>query len=254
LLKYKPKKIICVSKAIAEFYLPIGDEKTVVLYVASNVYKDLANVTYHHIASKRAEYGIRPTDVVIGYMGRLVAEKGPEDVVDAVLALLPDYPKIHCLIVGTGKNQMHTVEDQIIHTVQASQYADRIHLVGYQTDQALYYALFDIFVLATRDHEPFATSVVQAMMAGATVVGTNAGGTPELVRQGQTGLLYQPGDVVALTGALQQLLDDPERAKVLAEEGKRVVLADYKESQLARRAETIYLQAMGEKPMKEVGA
>lgn len=243
-LRYHPRKIICVSEAIADFYMPAGDKKATVLYVSSNLYKDLAKVTYHQVATKRAEYGIKPRDVVIGYMGRLVEEKGPEDVLDAVIALLPQYPKLHCVVVGTGKGQMHDVEDRIRDKVVASDYADRIHLTGYQSDQALFYSLFDIFVLATRDFEAFATGIVQAMMAGATVVGTNVGGTPELVRQGQTGVLYSPGDTAALTGALQQLLDNPDMAKVLAEEGKRVVMADFKEEQLARKAEAIYLQTI----------
>lgn len=242
-LQVLPKKIFCVSHAVADFYMKPGHPKVAVLYVANNLYKELPNLSQSQIDAEKRKYGLTPDDVVLGFMGRLVAEKGPEDVVEAVLRLSKQYPRLKLLIVGTGRSQEHDVEEKLHNIVtQQSWASSAISFAGFQQNQALYYSMMDIFVLSTRDHEGFATSVVQAMMARTTVIGTNAGGTPELVVDGQTGLLYPPGDVGGLTGAIQKLLDDPLLASSLAQAGQARVLQYHTEEQLARQAEALYAQ------------
>jgi glycosyltransferase involved in cell wall biosynthesis len=244
LMVFVPRKIIFVSRSVAEFYLPVGHPKATVLYVASDLYKQLAAVSSAQINQERHKYNIGPQDIVIGFMGRLVAEKGAQDVVAAVASLLAGYPQLKLLIVGSGRGQMHDIEAELRQSV-TDQHLDRsIYFAGYQTDQALYYSLFSLFVLATRDREPFATSVVQAMMAGTVVIGTAAGGTPELVRDGQTGLLYPPAKVEALANAIRRLIDEPELAARLAQAGQQYVLQYPTEERLARQAEQLYMEVL----------
>jgi glycosyltransferase involved in cell wall biosynthesis len=242
-LRSKPKKVIYVSKAVRDFYVSAEDPQAVVLYVASNLYKQLAAITSQHIASQLGIYDLTGHQV-IGFMGRLVAEKGPEDVVAAMMMLTKEYPNVRLLLVGTGKNQQHDVETSLHQLVKQQRLEQVVLFAGYQADEALYYSLFDIFVLATRDGEPFATSVVQALMAGAAVVGTNIGGTPELIEDGHTGLLYSPGNVVALAKAIRKLLDQPQLMASLARDGQKRVLQYHREEQLARQAEAVYLDVL----------
>lgn len=245
LLQFVPKKIIAVSKAVVEQYMSLTDPKAAVLYVASNIYQQLPTISKDQIMSERQKYGFKDGDIVVGFMGRLVAEKGAQDLLAAVAELSKNQPKLRLLIVGTGQGQEHDIEAQLHQVVYERGLQEIVQFAGYQINQALYYSLFDIFVLATRDREPYATSVVQAMMANLPVIGTNAGGTPELVVDQQTGLLYAPGDVTALCAAIELLITDQTLAESLAKTGQQQVLQYNTEEVVTGQAEIIYQQVTG---------
>jgi glycosyltransferase involved in cell wall biosynthesis len=245
LLQRLPRRIIYVSQAVRDHYDGEDDPRSLVWHVASDMYSRLPGVSAQAIAAERAKYGFTARDTVVGFMGRLVAEKGPEDQVEAVGALSGEFPQLAALLVGTGRGQPNDVESQLHDLVSAEGLESRIRFAGYQQDEALYYSLFDIFVLATRDREPYATSVVQAMMAGKPVIGTRAGGTPEIIEDGVTGLLYPPGNVESLSAAIRRLLTEPELGPRLASAGRDRVMRNNLEEQLARKAEALYRELSG---------
>jgi glycosyltransferase involved in cell wall biosynthesis len=235
-----PTRVIFVSRAVAATYGALHERKSVVFHVASSLYQELP-VSREVLSAARQRYGLDASSLVIGFMGRLVEEKGAQDVIAAFKLIAPSYPKVRLLIVGTGHGQQHDIESGLRASVTADeQLSQAVIFAGFQADQATHYSLFDIFVLSTRDREPFATSVVQAMMAGAAVIGTDAGGTPELVDPGHTGLLYPPGNVEALANCLRKLIENPEHRKSLAKQGRDRVLQYHTEEDLARRAEALY--------------
>jgi glycosyltransferase involved in cell wall biosynthesis len=172
-------------------------------------------------------------------MGRLVAEKGPEDVLAAVERLQPKFPNLRLLFVGTGNGQEGNVEERL-RDEAARRGLGFVSFAGYQSDEALYYRLFDVFVLSTRSAEPFATSVVQAMMAGKPVVATDTGGTPELVVDGVTGLLVPPASPDRLAEALERLVRDPALAGSVAAAGRAAVMEHNREEVITEQAEGIY--------------
>jgi glycosyltransferase involved in cell wall biosynthesis len=71
-------------------------------------------------------------------------------------------------------------------------------------------------------------------------VATRVGGTPDLVEDGRTGLLVEPGDVSALAGAIGGLLDDPERARQMGERGRARRRAEFDMATMAGRIEALY--------------
>lgn len=79
-----------------------------------------------------------------------------------------------------------------------------MHFVGYQANPQPYYALMDVFALASAS-EAFGLVLVEAMFAGLPVVATRVGGIPTVVAEGETGLLVDPGDPLALANALLKL-------------------------------------------------
>lgn len=238
-----PKKIVGVSKAIVEWYMPIGDPKAIVLYVVSDLYKDLQLISQQDVSNERHKYGFGDDDFVVGYMGRIVEEKGAQDVALAVETLSEQYPQLKLLIVGTGNGQENNIEPQLRSVVEEKGLSSIIQFAGYQLNQALYYSMFDLFVLATRDHEAFATSVVQAMQAGVPVIGTSVGGTPEIIIDQQTGLLYTPGDTAALTAAISKVMSDKTLVKLWTDAARQKALA-LNEEDLARKSEEIYIESV----------
>jgi glycosyltransferase involved in cell wall biosynthesis len=129
--------------------------------------------------------------------------------------------------------------------VRVRKLESRVRFAGFQRDEALYYSLFDIFVLPTRDREPYATSVVQAMMARKPVIGTRAGGTPEIIEDGATGQLYPAANVEALAEAIARVLRSPELGLAMAAAAHAQVMENNREEQLARKAEVLYRELAG---------
>jgi glycosyltransferase involved in cell wall biosynthesis len=149
------------------------------------------------------------------------------------------HPRVKLLVVGTGSHQQGDVEARVRQTV-AVRGLSYVRFAGYQADEALYYRLFDVFVLATRTPEPYATSVVQAMMAGKPVVGTASGGTPELVKDRQTGMLVPPSEPRRMAAALRALLDEPGLAERVAAAGRSYVMENNREEVTTARVERLY--------------
>ena len=241
-LRWIPRAMIGVSRAIRRHYG--GDERFRVVYVGSDIHRRIDAVTPGDLAQVRKRWGIASDEIVIGFMGRLVAEKGPQDLLAAVCQVHERLPKVRLLFVGTGEGQEGNIEEELREDV-ARRGLGFVSFAGYQMNEALYYRLFDVFVLSTRTVDAYATSVVQAMMAGTPVVATDAGGTCELVRDGVTGLLVAPGDPDALARALTELVGTPDLAHALAVAGQAEVMQSNREEVVTAQAEAIYQEILG---------
>jgi glycosyltransferase involved in cell wall biosynthesis len=144
-------------------------------------------------------------------VGRLKAPKDFLTLVRAV-ALLPQ-ESCECLIVGEGPERA-----QLEAEIERLQLRDRVTLAGERSDVPELLAGADVFVLSS-DSEGMPISVLEAMAAGLPVVASRVGGVPELVLDGETGLLVGPGNPEGLAGALRRLLADPQLRRRLGDAG-----------------------------------
>jgi glycosyltransferase involved in cell wall biosynthesis len=160
-------------------------------------------------------------------VGRLQAPKDPLTLVHA-LATLPER-SFEALLVGDGPDRA-TVEEEIGRLGLAS----AVRLLGERADVPELLRAADIFVLSTRS-EGLPLSILEAMAAGLPVVASSVGGVPELVLDGQTGMLVPPGDPDALAAAIERLLEDPGLSGRLGEAG-RVRAAEHFDLAAVRQA------------------
>lgn len=238
LLAPAANRLICVSESVRHFYGGDDDPRFVVVYVGTGIHHALRHVTDDAVARERARWGFTPEDTVVGFMARLVEEKGPEDVLSAATLLHERDPRVKLLLVGRGTGEPGDVEPTL--RARAASCAAYVVFTGFQRDEALYYRLFDVFVLASRWQEGFATSVVQAMMAGTPVVATDTGGTRELVRDGETGLLVRARAPERIVAAIERLLANPTlRARVVRQAREYVLVHNVEEATTAR-VERVY--------------
>ncbi len=174
---------------------------------------DLA--TFHppeHRAAAKAALGI-PTDAVaIGFVGRLTSEKRPEWVVRAARRLLPSHPNLHVVIVGSPLRPEYM--DMLRETASGVR-EDRLHFLGLRHDVPSLMRAFDVLAVPSVA-EPFGLVIIEAMASGTAVVGTGAGGVPEIIENGATGLLVDPQDFDAFVSALDLLVRDEKRRADLA--------------------------------------
>ena len=239
-----PSRIIFVSNALRSHYERLDDSRCAVVYVGNDLYERLGTYSPDQVRAARAQCGFSADDVVVGFMGRLVEGKGPEDLVDAVAQLSNEFPRLRLAIVGSGKGQTGDVEDRLRRRVVAAGMSGVVHFAGHRSEEGLYYQLFDVFVLSSRYREAMATSVIQAMMARKPVIATSTGGTPEVVLDGTNGILVPPSDPTALAAALRRVLRDPASATRMAASAYDHVMAHHRQDTLTRRAEAVYESAL----------
>jgi glycosyltransferase involved in cell wall biosynthesis len=138
----------------------------------------------------------------VGFVGRLVPRKGPLDLVRAAPAIRAARPDVRVVVVGDDP-----YEDEDPAYAAMVRAAAGVDHVGRVDEAASILQHLDVLVLPSRE-EPFGTVVAEAMAAGTPVVATNVDGLPELVTDGITGALVEPGDTAALAVAVLRVLDE----------------------------------------------
>ena len=173
----------------------------------------------------------------IGYVGRLAPQKRPDRLVEAFGRMRE---KASLVIVGDGPDRA-----LVRRLVAASPARDRITELGFVDHASVpsVLASLDVLVLPSA-YEEMGSVLTEAMAAGLPVVASDVGGIPEVVRDGETGLLVPPGDVDALARALDRLVADPELRRRLAA-GARDRAGRYAWPFLAQRVADVYARVAG---------
>jgi glycosyltransferase involved in cell wall biosynthesis len=166
----------------------------------------------------RRAHGFSAEDRLAVSVARLEPQKNPLGLVDAFARALPDNARWHLLLVGDGN-----LREEVCGHIARLRLGHRVHLLGIRADVVDLLSAADVFVLASHwEGNPMA--VMEAMAAGLPVVATAAGGVPEVVEHGVTGLLAPPGDTEALASALAELARDPQRRDEFRQAALRRVL------------------------------
>jgi len=237
------QRFICVSHAVRRFYGGADDPRFVVVHVGTDVRHALTTVSDEEVVRERAHWGFAPTDVVVGFIGRVVEEKGPLDFLQAVYRAHAADARVKGLIVGTGAGEPTNLEPLI--RAEAEARPGVLVLAGFQEREALYYRVIDVFVLASRWQEGYATSMVQAMFAQVPVIATNTGGTPELVRDGKTGILVQSQSPEQIADAIASIMRSPERVARMVSNALHEVRGNNTLEVCASRANAVFDEVMG---------
>ena len=171
---------------------------------------------------------------VLGTVGHLAGHKGHCYLLEAAYHLLQSEPHVGLVIVGTG--ELHaTLEAQ----AASLGIAERVCFTGFRHDVLALIQQFEIFVFPSY-LEGLGTSILDAMALGKPVVATRAGGIPEVVHDGITGLLVPPRDPQALARALLYLLRHPEQGKKLGAAGRTRVERHFTAERMATRTMQVY--------------
>jgi glycosyltransferase involved in cell wall biosynthesis len=185
-------------------------------------------------ASWRARLSSRPDEPIVGIVGRVDREKGIGTVVRAMTLLDGPAAGSHLAVVGAPALDDGTYDSEL-RKETSTLLGDRSRFVGPVDEVPAVLRSLDVLVNAS-DSEPFGLSVLEAQASGVAVIGTDAGGIPEFVTDGETGLLVAPGQPDALAAGLNRLLGTPGLRRHLAVSARANVLAHHT---LAARAEAV---------------
>lgn len=157
-------------------------------------------------AGARARLGFADSDLLIGYVGRIIEAKGIFTMADAAERFLSAQPSARMLWVGDGEDA-----ESLRARVARGAHAGRHRFLGWEADLAALYPALDILAVPSLYPEPFGRVSVEAQAAAVPVVSSLAGGLPETFAPERTGIGVEPGDVDGLAGAILALARDPER-------------------------------------------
>ena len=169
---------------------------------------------------KRKELGISPDSLVVGYVGWLIPIKGVTYLVNAMAEVIQRHPNGLLLLVGKG-DEKGEEEVKLSKQVKNLGILDNVRFLGWRPDVNEIMGCFDIFVLPSLN-EGMGRVLVEAMSAGLPIVASRVGGIPDLVKDGENGLLVPPADAGALEQAISDLLSDNSRKKHMGETGKKM--------------------------------
>ena len=178
-------------------------------------------------------------------VANLRPEKGHDTLIDAAAAVLQSFPDATFTIAGGGPER-----DRLIAHAVRCEVGAAFSWLGHRDDVAAIARASDIFVLPSRT-EAFPNALIEAMAAGLPCVATRVGGIPEIVQDGQTGLLVRVGDPVDLARALCRVMDDERLASDLGAAAARHVLSNYSFERMSAAFENLYAAELGQRHASE---
>ncbi|MBC8207257.1 MAG: glycosyltransferase [Kiritimatiellaeota bacterium] len=213
-------KVFCISNAVRDFFILANPGRAKKF---QTVYHGVDRVIYDRAISGlvlRETLGLNEGDVLVTFAGRFNAWKGQDVLATAMPAVFQQVQNVHFLFIGSCFPGQEHFEDEL--KVQVEELVRRgckATVLGFQSNLPEWLAATDIFVLPSTSPEPNATVTIAAMTMALPVVGTNIGGTPESVVDGETGLLTNPDDSGQLANAVVRLTRDVGLRRRMGEKG-----------------------------------
>ena len=187
----------------------------------------------------RAELGVPPGAPLAGEIARLCDVKGQRELIQAAARIA----ELHVVLAGDDLEAGGSYRDSLVAEAERAGVADRVAFTGFRPAESVLGAL-DVFVLPSWT-EGMPITVLEAMAHRKPVVATPVGGTPELVVDGETGVLVPPRDPEALAEALRALVADPQRARGLGEAGYARVSERFTVERMTTRVLEVYDEVAG---------
>lgn len=188
----------------------------------------------------RAAHAIPSDAPVLVMTGNLKAWKGQETVIRAMAQVRRAHPKVRCLLVGATSRLDQSFERAMRALVSEFGLDEHVLFVGFRENVADYMRMADVVIHASILPEPFGRVALEAMACRKPVIGSDAGGIPEIVENGATGYTFPPGDANRLAEAVNWMLDHPEEAALMGERGYIRLVEHFPISANVRATEHVY--------------
>lgn len=228
-----PDHVVTVSQFVENYLVEAGVPRDRITTVPTGV--DFGRYQRSATAGTlRDELGLGPQALLVGTVAILRAKKGHAEILDAVPTVLQRFPQAHFVFAGDGP-QTNNLKARIA----AAGLGEHVHLLGLRHDVTEILASLDVFVLPTQQ-EALGTAFVEAGAMGLPAVATRVGGVPEVVKDGETGLLVPPHDGAALAAAIVRLLADPAYRQQIGANAAEFVRRRFSREAMARDMECLY--------------
>jgi glycosyltransferase involved in cell wall biosynthesis len=218
-----PDLLVCCGQAVQRAFAPLVRAPSLV--VANGV--DTGD--FRPGAGDASRYRPAGAGIVIGFAGRLVPQKRPEDIIRVAAKIAARHPDVVFLIAGDGSRRAQYQE--LARTLDVER---QVQFLGYVADMRSFYAACDIFALPSRS-EGIPNVVLESMAMRRAVLVSDAPGTREVVRDGRDGLVFPVGDLDAFAAAATRLIEQPALRRALVAHAYQRVTTAFSVDASARR-------------------
>jgi glycosyltransferase involved in cell wall biosynthesis len=211
--------VICLSHAILDAMRGRGADlpNAVVIHCGIDVNRYRLVETPEQL---RRKHGIPHDAPVIGVVGNVREWKGQETIVRATGLLRDAFPAIHCILVGAYTDRDLAYVSRLKSLAAEFGIQDQVIFAGFQQNAIDYMRLMDVVAHTSVSPEPFGIVTLEAMLVAKPLVSTTIGGPAEVVINGETGILVQPGKPELLAEAIASLLTNPTTATAMGKRGR----------------------------------
>lgn len=234
-------RILAVSAAVRDVLVRDGVDPARITMVREGV--DVARIERapERTAEIRQMLGIREGERLVGNVAALTAHKGQRYLVGAVPAIRAACPGARIVIFGEG--ELRAELEAQAHSLGLG---DALVFAGFRPPEEIPSILkaLDLFVMSSIE-EGLGTSLFDAMAAGTPIVATRAGGIPEIVQDGETGVLVEPRNSEALAGAVARMLRDESLARRLAAAALEFVRREGTTERMVEETVQVYAELTG---------
>ena len=226
-------RIVAISDAVRRFHIEAGLPEAKL----ETIHYGLDTLPANPSEVTPASSGIATTAPLLLAIGRLIEQKDHASLLDAFALVRRSTPEARLAILGWGP-----LEARLREQVAQLGLEDAVLLPG-RVEPRDWLERADVFVHTSR-WEGFGIVLLEAMLASLPVVATSVSAIPEIVVDGQTGLLAPAGDAHAIAGQLSALLDDPARRRVLGEHGLQRAREEFSVAKMTERTMGVYARAV----------
>ena len=188
------------------------------------------------------EFGLGKEDRVVGMAAQFIERKGHDILLQAIPMILQDHPRARFLLFGRGPRQ-----EDVARRVAESGLGQVVLLPGFREDLPSLLPCMDLLVHPAT-MEGLGVILLQAAASGLPVVATKAGGIPEAVEDGKTGILVPPGDPTSLARAVTTLLTDAVKAREMGEAGRKRIREQFSIHGMVEGNLDVYRELLAESP------
>jgi glycosyltransferase involved in cell wall biosynthesis len=189
----------------------------------------------------RIDFGIKDDEKVLGFIGRLVKDKGIIELINAFKRLSAKH-KCRLVLVGKFEQDQDPLPKEVILEIEQN---PLIHFAGYQTDVRPYFASFDIFVFPSY-REGLPNVLLQAAAMGLPIVASDCTGNTDIIKHHDNGVLVKVGDAGELYAGIEELITNDELKIRLAKKVESFVRTHYDREVLWRLIEQEYHNLLNE--------
>jgi glycosyltransferase involved in cell wall biosynthesis len=227
---------VAASEAIRRMLIEDGIEEERTVTVHEGI--DIDRVVKVPPINVRAELYLPTHAPVVGNVAALVPHKGQRHLIDAALLVVRAVPDARFVIVGEGE-----LRPALEHQIKELHLERHVTLAGFRTDVLGLLKSFDLFAMSSVT-EGLGTSLLDAMAASRAIVATTAGGIPEVVVDGKTGVLVPPRDAHAMAAAVVRLLGNERERTEMGSAGFARVCDRFGADRMVRETLAVYEQTL----------
>jgi L-malate glycosyltransferase len=170
----------------------------------------------------RERLEIQPDQILVGMVGQVIQRKGVDLFLQALASLAVCGLRPPAMIVGADPDPCGEFQRDLMAQAESLGLSSQIHWTGQVADVAAHFAALDLVAVPSR-REGLGLVAGEAMLGGAAVIAARTGGLPDLVRDGETGLLFESEDVDQFSNALRRVMTDSDLRLRLADSGREFI-------------------------------